>query len=101
MVNKTKKLKVNQEETTQDLPFVPPDTHYLAERYVVRLPVSDPHLADPWKLRLHVAKIMERRLGDEIQLTSLKVRQPHVISKSLARLRKREPSARMYVTIKF
>ena len=93
--------KVNQEILTDDLPIVPPEVHFLADRYIIKLPLSDEHFADPWGLRVHVAKILESRLGDEIELTSLKIKKPHLIAKTKARLLKSEPYARAIVTIKF
>jgi len=89
------------EETMEDLPFAPPEVHYLSEHFIVNVPVSDKRLSDPWELRLHVLKVLEERLGDEVQLTSMKVRKPHLIAKSKAILLKREPCARAFVTIKF
>jgi hypothetical protein len=100
-MNKTKKVKIDSRVDVQELPFVPPDTHFLSEHFIVQLPVSDPHFEDPWKLRVHVAKIIERRLGDHVQLTSMKVKKPHLVAKSVARLRRREPCARAFVTIEF
>jgi hypothetical protein len=98
---KKSKLKDRPEETLEDLPFAPPEVHYLAEHFVVNVPISDPHLHDPWELRKHVLKLLEERLGDEVQLTGMKLRKPHLIAKSKARLLKREPCARAFVTIKF
>ena len=96
------KIKIqDQTETAEDLPFAPPEVRYLAERYVVELPVSDSHFGDPWELRVHVAKILERHLGDEVQLTSMKIKKPHLLSKTKAKLKKQEPCARLYVTVKF
>ena len=89
------------EETYESLPFAPPDTHYLAERYTVMIPVSDERVNDRWQLRLYAEKQLESRLGDEVQLTSLKVHKPHVLSKTKAKILKRQPEARLIVTVKF
>jgi hypothetical protein len=89
------------QETYESLPFAPPDTHYLAERYTVLIPVSDERVNDHWQLRLYAEKQLEARLGDEVQLTSMKVHKPHVLSKTKARILKREPEARLVVTVKF
>lgn len=89
------------QETLEDLPFIPPDTHYLAERYIVRVPISQAPWHDRWQLRLYAEKELERQLGDAVQLTSMKVHKPHVLAKTKARLLKREPEARLVVTIKF
>jgi hypothetical protein len=91
----------NSPEIQQDLPLIPPEVRFLSDRYIVKLPLSDPHFKNPWELRLHVAKILEGHLGDTIELTSLKIRRPHFIAKTKARLLKREPYARAYVTLKF
>lgn len=102
-MNKTK-TKINDQETEEaqeDFPLVPPEIHFLADRYVIKLPLSDPHFESPWELRVHVAKILENHLGDEVELTSMKVKKPHLIAKRVARLKGQEPCARAIVTIKF
>jgi hypothetical protein len=81
--------------------LVPPETHYLSSSYMVRIPVTDKHLRDRWELRKHAAKLVERSIGDEVQITSFKVKKPHMVRKSVARLRGQVPYARAYVTIKF
>ena len=96
----SKKLEEPQ-ETLQDLPFAPPDLHYLVERYIVRIPVSDERIGDRWQLRLYAEKELEQRLGDSVQLTSLRVHKPHLLSKTRALLLKSEPQARLVVTVKF
>ena len=99
-----KKPKIIEEEvpeTLEDLPFAPPEIKELSERYVVRVPVSQAPWHDRWQLRLYAEKELETRLGDTVQLTSMKVRKPHFISKTKARWFKREPEARLIVTIKF
>ena len=89
------------EETMEDLPFAPPEMHYLAERYIVKIPMQDKHFENAWTLRVYVSKVLEHHLGDEVQLTSMKVRKPHLVAKTKARLLKREPYARAIVTVKF
>jgi hypothetical protein len=104
-MNKTKsKLKNIQSEEVvpqEDYPMAPPETHFLADRYVVKVPISDPHFESPWELRLHVAKLLKRHIGDEVELTSMKVKKPHLIAKAKARVLKQVPCARAIVTIKF
>lgn len=102
----TKKKKLTEEieepeETLEDLPFAPPETKELAERYTVTIPISDERIHDRWQLRIYAEKSLEHRLGDNVQLTSMKVHKPHLVSKTKARLLKREPEARLIVTIKF
>ena len=97
---KTKKLK-KSEETDETLAFIPPETHYLSSVYTVTLPAGDKHFDSPWQLRLFAAKLVERKLGDEAQITDMRIKKPHLIAKSKARLLKREPQARLLVTIKF
>ena len=81
--------------------MAPPEMHYVAERYIVKLPLSNISFDDPWKLRLHVTKVLESHLGDAVELTSMKIRKPHFVAKTKARLLKREPCARAFVTVKF
>lgn len=84
-----------------ELDVIPPETRYLSERYVLKVPVSDRHFQSPWHLRLYALELLEKEIGDEVQLTSMKVKKPRAVAKSAARLRGREPHARLYVTIKF
>jgi hypothetical protein len=88
-------------ETLEGLPFAPPDTHYLAKRYLVLIPNSDSRVSDRWQLRLYAEKQLEKELGDEVQLTSMKVHRPHLAAKTKAWLQRREPQTRLLVTIKF
>jgi hypothetical protein len=99
MTTKTKIIET--EETIEDLPFAPPEMHYLSERYIVRLPLNDEHFNSPWKLRVYVTKVLERQLGDTAQVTALKVKKPRLIAKSKARLLNYQPTARLFVTVKF
>lgn len=100
---KVSKQPVPDQQEPEDLPFIPPDLHYLSERYTVTIPVSDERYVtnDRWKLRLYAEKMLERRLGDAIELTSMRVHKPHLVSKTKARLQNRQPEARLVVTIKF
>lgn len=100
-VKKPKIIEEEVPETLEDLPFAPPEIKELSERYIVRVPISQAPWHDRWQLRLYAEKELESRLGDTVQLTSLKVHKPHLISKTKARLFKREPEARLIVTIKF
>jgi ubiquitin-protein ligase len=102
MVNKTKKLKEEiQEDIQEDYPMVPPEVHFLSDRYMVKLPLGDPHFSNAWDLRVHVAKVLESHLGDAVELTSMKVKKPHLLRKSVAKIRRQELYARAYVTVKF
>jgi hypothetical protein len=99
MATKTKTIET--EETMEDLPFAPPEMHYLSERYILRLPLNDEHFESPWKLRVYITKVLERQLGDEAQVTSLRVKKPHLVAKGKAKLLKYQPTARLFVTVKF
>lgn len=86
---------------TEKISFEPPEPQYIAEKEVFEIPLSDPRLNKPWELRLYATELVKQRIGDEAQVTSLKVKRPRLIRKTLARLHGREPQARLYVTIKF
>lgn len=83
------------------LPFEPPEPKYVAEHYILRIPVTDKHFKSPWELRKHAAKLLEKELGDDVQLTSLKVKQPGYPAKLWAKLTGKVPEAKLHVTIKF
>jgi hypothetical protein len=89
------------EEKLEELPFAPPETHYVSERYIIEVPANDIKSKTPWKLRLYATKQVERKLGDTAQVTSFKVKKPHLVAKSKAKLLKRPPQARLFVTVKF
>jgi hypothetical protein len=98
---KTKTTVIETELDEDRFDLVPPETHYLSSRYIIKIPVSDKHLKDRWELRKHAAKLLENSLGDEVQVTKLKLKKPHALHKRVARLRGRTPYARAYVTVKF
>ena len=99
---KQKKELVQEDELqTEEYPMVPPEVHFLSDRYVVKLPVSQMPKGSAWDLRLHIAGVLEQRLGDHVEVKSLKVKKPHLIAKSKARLLKREPVVRAFVTVEF
>ena len=99
------KTKTLIPETKEDEPekfsLIPPEVHYLSTNFIVRLPVNDYHLKNPWELRLYAAQLIEQRLGDDVQLTGLKVKKPTALERSKAKLLKREPQAKLLATIKF
>lgn len=98
------KTKTTVIETSVDddrFELVPPETHYLSSRYIVKIPVTDRHLNNGWELRKHATKLLEKNLGDEAQVTDLKVKKPHLIHKSVAKIRHQTPYAKAYVTVKF
>jgi hypothetical protein len=99
MFKQVKKIKMLEPEDKLDI--VPPETHYLSSKYVVEIPVSDLNFSDRWELRLHASKLVEKKLGDEAQITSLKLKKPHLFKKRLAKWRGEVPYARAYVTVKF
>lgn len=83
------------------LSFLPPEPQYIAEDEVFEIPISDWHLKKPWELRLYAAELVAKRMGDEAQVTSLKVKKPHLVRKTVAKFKGSEPQARLLVTIKF
>jgi hypothetical protein len=100
-VNKTKIAIEDQAQEDNTLPVIVPELHYLSAKYVVMIPAGDKHLKDRWELRKYVEKLIEKKLGDEVQLTSVKVKKPHLLAKSKAKLLKREPYTRILATVKF
>lgn len=93
--------KVQDEIGEDDFSVIPPEPDYIAERYVLKLPVDDRHFASRWDLRLHAEKLLERQLGDKVQLTSLKVKKPSLANRGVSKALKRTPEARLFITIKF
>lgn len=83
------------------LPFEPPEPAYVAEVYVLKIPVTDKHFKSPWELRKHALKMIEKELGDSVQLTDLKVNLPNPWSRGLSKLLRKTPQAKLRATIKF
>jgi hypothetical protein len=112
---KTKKIKVKAappheekwiprgsvEEIEDHMALVAPEVDFISTRYVVKIPYNDEHFKDHWKLRLYAAKLVERKLGDDVQLTSLKIHKPSSWNRIVAKMLGRIPSAKLYVTLKF
>ena len=90
-----------QKSTDEKLAFEPPEPQYIAEKEVFEIPLSDSRLAKPWELRLLAIELVKQKIGDEAQITSLKVKKPRLARKTLYKIRNQEPCARLYVTIKF
>ena len=86
---------------TEEYPMVPPEVHFLDDKYLVKLPVSQAQFDSPWDMRLHITGVLEQQIGDHVEVKSLKVKKPRLIAKSKARLLKREPYVRAYVTVEF
>jgi len=87
--------------TEEKFELIPPEIEYMSAQYVLAIPVTDRHLNNPWKLRLRAAKLLERKLGDHVQLTALKVKRPGLKARLTAWLHHQVPTARLYVTVKF
>jgi hypothetical protein len=98
-----KKQKLQIDDTDNDtLPFQPPEIKYIADRHVVKIPIDDPHFSgSPWELRLFATKLVEREVGDEVQVTSIEIKQPSPLTKSVVGMFGRVPNARVYATVKF
>lgn len=92
---------VTQTDEDGELALIPPDMHYLSTQYVVSVPLNDVHFENPWKLRLHATKLVERKLGDKVQVTSMKVKKPHMLARSKARLLNQPSMAHVYLTVEF
>jgi len=85
----------------EELPFQPPEPKYVTEKHVVKIFASDEHLNNPWELRKYAETLLESRLGDNVQLTSIKVKKPNFLTKRLFLLLHRELMVKLKVTIKF
>jgi hypothetical protein len=86
---------------TEKLPFEPPEPDYVAEQYIIKIPATDKHFKSPWELRKYATKLLEDKIGDYAQLTSLKVKHPSKLARAWAKLLRKEPLASLYMTVKF
>lgn len=89
------------DEDLENAPMQPPEPEYISAKFKLKLPVDDPHFGDKWDLRVYAAKLIESKVGDEAQVTDLKVKQPGLLARCWARLLRRTPDARLFLTVKF
>jgi hypothetical protein len=96
-------MKIQKPQIQDDeLPFQPPEIKYIASRHVVKIPVDDPHFSgSPWELRLFATERVEQEIGDDVQVTSIEVKQPSPMTKRMVRIFGRIPNAKVYATVKF
>lgn len=92
---------VKQTDTDGKLAFEPPEPQYIAEKEVFYIALSDERLHKPWELRLYATELVKQKIGDEVQVASIKVKKPRLVRKTLARIKKQEPQAQLVVTVKF
>lgn len=97
MAKKTKVYDADLEEA----PMQPPEPEYISAKFKLSLPVDDPHFDKAWDLRVYAAKLIENKVGDEVQVTDLAIKHPGLMRRLLARLRGRTPEARLFLTVKF
>jgi hypothetical protein len=94
-------MKKEEKQEEDKLAFEPPEPGYITEKEVFEIPLTDERLGKPWELRLYATELVANKIGDQAQVTSVKVKKPRLVRRTLAKLRKQEPCARLYVTIKF
>jgi hypothetical protein len=93
--------KIIYDEALEQAPMQPPEPEYLSAKFKVNIPVNDPHFDDKWDLRKYAAKLVENKVGDEVQVTDMRVKMPGAVKKFIARLLGRTPEAKLYLTVKF
>jgi hypothetical protein len=85
----------------EEMPMEPPETDEIKEQYLLKIPVTDGHLKDPEELRKYAVKLLEKQLGDDVELKAVKVKKPHLLSRGISKLFGRVPQATLYCTVKF
>lgn len=85
----------------ESLPLQPPEPDYVSEVYRLTVPANDKHLKDPWELRKYAAKLLEKKIGDEAQVTAVKLKMPGLLSRFTAKMFNKAPQARLRITVKF
>lgn len=95
------KIKSETEKVDEKFDIEPPEIEYIAAKYVISVPVDKVNLKDKWNLRLYASKVLKQKIGDEVQLTSMKVRRQPWLSRNMGRLVGRSPRVDLLVTTKF
>ena len=94
-------MKSMDDKEPDKLAFEPPEPQYISSLYTLEIPYNDPHLDDPWKLRIYATKMLDKKIGDETQITDLKVRKPGILKRLIAKILRRTPNTKLFLTVKF
>jgi hypothetical protein len=85
----------------EHLEMAPPVAECISAHYLIKVPATDEHLKAGDKLNAYALRVLEKKLGDDLELKSLKVKQPGISAKTMAKLRGKLPDAKIYVTVDF
>jgi hypothetical protein len=85
----------------EHLEIAPPVPEAISAKYLIRLPVNDSHFESDESLNSYAQLLLRRKLGDEVDLKSIRVKNPGIASRTMARIHNRVPQAKLYATVDF
>jgi hypothetical protein len=93
---------VQDQDQNLDQEFIPESVNqFIFSTHKILVDSSLKSLQNPETAKRYAKRIINRVVGDEAEVSSIKVKMPSIISKSLAKLSKKTPQARLYVVTKF
>jgi hypothetical protein len=94
IVQKTKNIE-------DDLAIAPPVAESISAKYIIKLPVSDAHFKNLEAIKAYATKLLEKKLGDDVEINRLKIKKPGLASKLVSKVFDKTPNARLYITVDF
>ncbi len=83
------------------IPLEEMDGQFIYESYTVAVPLKDSFLDDPTEVKKYAKKTIKKHLGDEVDVSKVKVKKPGMFKKSMSKLVGRQPMAHLLVVTKF
>jgi hypothetical protein len=77
------------------------NSQYLFSTHEILVDNSLKSLNTPEGLKAYAAKTLKRIMGDEVTVSSVKLKRPGLISKLASKKKGKNPQARLYVITKF
>ena len=91
----------NKNNLDIDIPMTEGENQFIYESYVVTVPADNSFLDDPKKLTTYAKKTVKRHLGDEAEVSKVKLKKPGLVKKGFDRILRRQVMASFIVVTKF
>ena len=85
----------------EELDIAPPVPECISAHYLIKVPASDRHLKSDESINSYATKLLEKKLGDKIELKSLRVSKPGLTNRATSKLFRKTPNAKLYATVEF
>jgi hypothetical protein len=78
-----------------------PDNQFVEEKYVIYVDITERLLTTPEGRVRYAKKALREELGDDVELEKVKFKRPKITTRSVDKLFRRVPQAKLYVVTKF